>query len=148
MASKKKTVTKAPVARKKAPAARVATKPAAKAAAPLLKPKGRPPKRAPDGTVDAVEYLQWLNGGPLTFGQMINSIRVCDELSLEGMSQKLGITRGNLCDVEHGRRTVSPARAAAWAKALGYSPEHFVALALQAELDTAGIKLRVSVEAA
>ena len=146
MATKKKAVTKAPSARKKAPAARAAAKPAAPR---TLGPK-RPakPKPYPDGSVDAVPYLEWLNGGPLTFGQMLQSVRKCDELSLDAMSAKLGITRGNLCDVEHGRRAVSAARAARWAEVLGYSPDQFVALALQAELDREGLKLRVSVQAA
>jgi hypothetical protein len=43
---------------------------------------------------------------------------------------------------------VSVERAAAWAKLLGYDPGQFVELALQAELDAAGIKLKVSVKAA
>lgn len=139
--TKKKAVKAAPVARKKAQPAQPAK--AAKAAG-----SKRPLNRRADGSVDAIAFLERLNGGPLTFGQMLQSVRKCDELSLDSMSAKLGITRGNLCDVEHGRRAVSAARAARWAQLLGYSADQFVALALQAELDREGLKLRVSVQAA
>lgn len=61
---------------------------------------------------------------------------------------RLGIARGNLCDIEKGRRKVSLDRAAAWAKLLGYADWQFVALALQDEVRTAGLKLKVSVRAA
>jgi hypothetical protein len=43
---------------------------------------------------------------------------------------------------------VSPERAAAWAKILGYSDIQFVRLALQDQLDKAGVKMSVTVEAA
>jgi plasmid maintenance system antidote protein VapI len=100
------------------------------------------------GAVDAVKFLEGLNG-PLTFGRLMNSIRYCDgELSLATMAAKLGVSRTHLHDIEVGRRTVSAERAARWGKLLGYGPEQFVELALQAELDNAGIKLKVSVKAA
>lgn len=99
-------------------------------------------------TIDARKFLEELIGEPLTFGSMIETIRITDEYTLETMSKKLGVSRGHLCDVEKGRRVVSPERAAKWGKALGYGEAHFVALALQAELDAAGLKFRVSLEAA
>jgi len=43
---------------------------------------------------------------------------------------------------------VSPERAATWAKILGYSDIQFVRLALQDQLDKAGVKMNVQVEAA
>jgi len=43
---------------------------------------------------------------------------------------------------------VSPERAAKWAKALGYPEALFVKLAVQSELDAAGLKYRVEIEAA
>jgi hypothetical protein len=41
-----------------------------------------------------------------------------------------------------------PVRAARFAKILGYAPERVVALALQAQVREAGLKLNVTVEAA
>lgn len=96
----------------------------------------------------AVKYLEKLAGGPLTFGRLIQSIRLGEEESLASFAEKLGVTRQNLSDIEHGRRGVSIERAAQWAQLLGYAPEQFVELAVQAQLDAAKLGLRVSISAA
>ena len=98
--------------------------------------------------IDAGKYLDELIGEPLTFGRMINATRRAEEQSLETFAHRLGVSRAYLCDVEKGRRAVSVDRAAAWARKLGYLEAHYVALALQAAVNAAGLKLRVSVEAA
>jgi hypothetical protein len=49
-----------------------------------------------------------------------------------------------LSDIEQNRRGVSVERAAKWAATLGYSSEQFIELALQAQLDAAGIDMRAS----
>ena len=64
---------------------------------------------------DAMELLDEIAGGPLTFGNAIASIRKCEELSLDEYARKLRISKSHLCDVEKGRKTVSPERAARWA---------------------------------
>jgi hypothetical protein len=43
---------------------------------------------------------------------------------------------------------VSAERAARWARILGYPEALFVKLAMQAELDAAGIKLKIDIKAA
>ena len=43
---------------------------------------------------------------------------------------------------------MSPERAARWARILGYPESVLVQLAIQAELDAAGLKYRVEIEAA
>lgn len=101
-------------------------------------------KRA-DGSRDASEFLEELVG-PLTFGKILSSIRKCDELSLSAFAAKLGVSRANLCDIEKGRRGVSVARAAKWAKLLGHSESQLVRYALQAELNEAGLKFRVELQ--
>ena len=60
----------------------------------------------------------------------------------------LGVSKSHLCDVEKGRKTVSPERAARWAHILGYPESVLVRLAMQGELDAAGLKYRVAIEAA
>lgn len=95
---------------------------------------------------DALAFLERI-AGPLTFGSALRSIRLGDELSLEAFASRLGVSRTFLCDVEQGRRRVSIARAAEWGRLLGYGEAQFVELALQAELDAANIRLRVSVAA-
>lgn len=96
----------------------------------------------------AIQFLEGLTGGPLTLGGLLESIRLCDEQSLAQFGKKLKISPSHLCDIEKGRKVVSPERAVKFAKILGYSEKQFVRLALQDMLNIAGIKLRVSLEAA
>ena len=97
---------------------------------------------------DAIKLLEKLSGGPLTFGRAVASVRKCEGLSQDDCAKKLGVSKSHLCDVEKGRKTVSPERAARWARVLGYPESVLVRLAIQAELDAAGLKYRVAIEAA
>jgi DNA-binding transcriptional regulator YiaG len=63
----------------------------------------------------AMRALEAVTGGPLTFGEMIWSIREGEEMSLAAFAGPLGISRQHLNDVEKGQRAVSPTRAAEWA---------------------------------
>jgi len=87
-------------------------------------------------------------GGPLSFGAAVEALRVGDELSQAAFARKLGVSRQYLCDVEKGRRLVSPQQAARFAKAFGHPPNVLVRLALQDAVRAGGLKLKVSVEAA
>jgi transcriptional regulator with XRE-family HTH domain len=93
----------------------------------------------------AMQFLEKLTGGPLTFGRMLQSIRLGEEQTLDVFARLLEISRTNLSDIEHGRRGVSVERAARWADLLGYSQTQFVRLALQAQLDQAGLELYAQV---
>lgn len=95
-----------------------------------------------------VTFLEELTDGPLTFGRLIHAIRLGDELTQEVFAKKLGVSKAHICDVEKDRRLVSPVRAEAWAYQLGYSPEQFVELALQASLEKEGLKYKVRLSAA
>ena len=101
-----------------------------------------------NGYVDAIAFLESLDDEPLTFGRYLRSMRECDELTQAQLASMLGISKANLSDIENGRRTVSPARAAAWGEKMGYHPASFVELALQDQLDRAGVELKVKVDAA
>ncbi len=105
-------------------------------------------RRARDKTSDAVKLLAKLSGGPLTLGRAIESVRKSEELTQLGCAKKLRVSKSHLCDVEKGRKTVSPERAAKWARILGYPESVFIRLAIQAELDAAGLKYKVEIEAA
>jgi transcriptional regulator with XRE-family HTH domain len=96
----------------------------------------------------AVKVMERLTGGPLTLGKMLQAVRDGDELTLEVFAKRIGVSRQNLCDIEKGRKGVSPERAARWARLLGYPEAQWVRLALQAELDAAGLKYRVEIAAA
>jgi transcriptional regulator with XRE-family HTH domain len=96
----------------------------------------------------ARRFLEERAGGPLTLGMLLTAIREGEEMSQTDFAAELGISRSHLCDIEKGRKTVSPARAAQFARTLGYGEKQFVRLALQQLVDQAGLGLSVHVEAA
>jgi transcriptional regulator with XRE-family HTH domain len=95
----------------------------------------------------ARKQLEALAGGPLTLAKLVRAIREGEEWSLAGMGRKLGVTRAHVAAIEHGK-SLSPERAARYARALGYSESQFVRLALQAEITRAGLHYTVEVRAA
>jgi len=97
---------------------------------------------------EAAKYLEALMGGPLTLGAALSGLRKADEQSLAEFAKLLGVSRSHLCDIEQGRRSVSPERAARFAKALDQSEPQFVRLALQDQIRCAGLRLTVEVKAA
>ncbi len=97
---------------------------------------------------DAVKFLEKVTGGPLTLSRLLQSIRMGEDVTLAEFAKRLDISRQHLCDIEKGRKVVSPERAARFAEVLGYSKEQFVMLSLQAILDEADIRLKVEVKAA
>lgn len=96
----------------------------------------------------AVAFLEDIVGGPLTLGDLLQSIRVGEEISQADFARRLEISRSHLCDIEKARKTVSPRRAAQFARRLGYSETQFVRLALQGMVEEAGLDLRVQLAAA
>lgn len=97
---------------------------------------------------DAKKYLESLRGGPLSFGKMVESLRVADEISQAALAKKMHISRAHLCDIEKGRRAVTVERAAQFAKIMGYSVNQFVAMALEDQLRKAGMKVKVHLDVA
>ena len=87
-------------------------------------------------TKSLAKYLDEQIGKPLTLGDSINAIRLCDELTLKEFAEKLGISVSYLSDIEHGRKFVSPKKACEYAEKLGYSITEFVRLALQDEANS------------
>ncbi len=96
----------------------------------------------------ARKFFESVRGGPLTFGRLLASIRSCDEISSVDLAKKMKISRAHLCDIEKGRRVVTPETAARFAKVLGYSVSQFVACVLEEQLRKMGLKLTVEVRAA
>jgi len=94
------------------------------------------------------DFLNSLNDGPLTFGQLLASIREAEDLSLAKLGSRLGISRQHLHQLESGQKRVSPERAVKFARVLGYSEVYFAQLALQDLLDDAGVQGRVEVKVA
>lgn len=85
-------------------------------------------------TVDAEKHFK-AKLGRLTLGEALKALRLSDEISQTEFAEKLGVSRQYLCDLEAGRKPVSVAKAAEFAKALKQSKEVFITLAIQDELE-------------
>ena len=105
-------------------------------------------RKAKERKSGAMKLLEKISRGPLTLGRAIESIRKGEELSQDQCAKKLGVSKSHLCDVEKGRKSVSPERAAKWARVLGYPESVLVRLAIQDALDASGLKYKVAIEAA
>lgn len=97
---------------------------------------------------EAKRFLEDLLRGPLAFGELIEAIRVGEDKSQVEFAKMLGISKSHLCDIEKGRKSVSPLRAVKFARVLGYSEKQFVRLALQDMINEAGIKMIIDIETA
>ena len=97
---------------------------------------------------DAIKYLESLRKGPLTFGQLLHSIRLADEISQAQIADMVGMSRSHICDIEKDRRTVSIERAAQFAEVLGYSKNQFVAAVIDDQLREAGLPFVVELKKA
>jgi transcriptional regulator with XRE-family HTH domain len=97
---------------------------------------------------EAMKFLEDVAGGPLTFGNLLEACRLAEEEPQAEFARRLGISKSHLCDIEKGRKTVSPERALHFARVLGQPGSQFVRLALQDMLSRSKIKMRVEVRAA
>ena len=96
----------------------------------------------------AMAFLEALSGGPLNLAELLTAIRTGEEMSYQEFASKLGISRSHLCDIEKGRKAVSLDRAIEFAEILGYSKDQFARLALQTQVNNAGLRYRVRIDAA
>jgi len=77
--------------------------------------------------------------GRLTLGKLIRSIRLGEEETQEVFSEKLGMSKQQLSDIENDRKAVSSKSAAYYADILGYSEEQFIKLSIQDSLKRNGL---------
>lgn len=98
-------------------------------------------------STDARKYLE-KSVGRMSLGKAIRAIRLGEEESQIDFAKRLGISKQYLCDLEHDRKIVSAKKAKQFSEILGYSPEHFIALAFQDSLEHDGIHMLVEVKAA
>ncbi len=94
---------------------------------------------------ETMKFLEGVSGRPLTLGGLLESMRIGEEMSQVSFARKLGVSPSHLCDIERGRKTVSPERAARFARILRRAPEQFVRLSLQELVDEAGLRMKVNV---
>lgn len=98
-------------------------------------------------TGKSLEKIEKILGEPVTLGQLIWAIRHTDyECNQVEFAKKLGISKQQLCDIEHNRKSISPAMASEYAQKLNYSTDQFIRMALQGMLDRAGLDFLVDIE--
>ena len=72
--------------------------------------------------------------GLLSVGEFLRGWRLSEEMSLKKFGKLVALSPANLCDVEKGRKGVSPEKAQAIALAIGVPPALLVRLSLVDEL--------------
>ena len=90
-------------------------------------------------STDALAALEKMTGKKLTLGLCLWAIRTSEDESQVAFAHKLGVSRQYLCDLEHGRKSVSHKKAQEFAEKLGYPIEQFIRLALQDTLHLSGL---------
>ena len=86
--------------------------------------------------------------GRMTVAMFLKAFRESEGLSQIEYARKLGLSRANLCDLEKGRKLISPERAAKLAKRIGVPEKVLIQLAIQDSLLSARLKYTVELKAA
>ncbi len=86
--------------------------------------------------------------GKLTVGEFLLTWRTTEEMSLKDFGKLIGLSVANLCDIEKGRKGVSPEKAEQIAKAIGVPPALLVRLSIEEGLQAAGLKYKVEIKPA
>lgn len=97
-------------------------------------------------TDETLKALEEIIGYKPTLGTMLRSMRKCEEMSLAEFAKILKITPQKLCDIEQGRRFISPKMAAEFARLLGDSPDFFVLQCLEDELERNKIDVKIKLD--
>lgn len=84
--------------------------------------------------------------GPVSFGELLKSIRLSLELTQIEMAKKLKISKQELCDIEKGRKIVSLDRSILFAKKLKHSDKLFAKYVIEDQLRKSGLNLTVQLD--
>jgi transcriptional regulator with XRE-family HTH domain len=86
--------------------------------------------------------------GKLTVGEFLHTWRTTEEMTLKEFGKLTGLSVPNLCDIEKGRKGVSPEKAEQIAKVLGVSPALLVRLSIEESLRASGLNYKVEIKPA
>jgi transcriptional regulator with XRE-family HTH domain len=86
--------------------------------------------------------------GELSVGEFLHTWRMSEEMSLKDFGKLIKMSVANLCDIEKGRKGVSPEKAEQIAKAIGVPPALLVRLSIEENLREAGLKYKVEIKPA
>lgn len=98
-------------------------------------------------SVDAIEATKdiW---NKMTFGGLIRSLRMSDEISQVELAKQLGVSKQFLSDVEHNRKDVGMAFAKKVSSVLGYSIEPLLELLIREQLKRQHLNYTVEIKKA
>lgn len=95
----------------------------------------------------AKSVLEGLGVRPTTFGNLLKTHRLTEDLTLAEMSSLLKISISHLSDIEHERKFVSLERAKEFAHRLKDSEKYFVLIALRDMLRRADCNYEIELKA-
>ena len=99
-------------------------------------------------TTRTKKFLKEINKTAFSFGVLLASLRKADEVTQVELADKVGVSKGLICDIEKGRRNASLELATQIANALGYPKEPMIKQIFEDQLREAKLKLKVKLEAA
>jgi DNA-binding XRE family transcriptional regulator len=83
--------------------------------------------------------------GPLTFALFMRVARNSMGLTQEELGKKIGLSRGNVCDIEKGRQLISTELAVKVARKAGLPEKLAIQACLQDQVNKAGYEAKVAV---
>jgi len=86
--------------------------------------------------------------GKLSVGEFLHTWRTTEEMTLREFGKLTGLSVANLCDIEKGRKGVSPEKAEQIAKVIGVPPALLVRLSIEESLPAAGLNYKVEIKPA
>ena len=96
---------------------------------------------------DGIEELE-RRFGRMTMAMFLKAFRESGGLSQTQYAKKMGLSRANLCDLEKGRKLISPERAAKLAKKIGVPEKVLVQISVQDSLHAAKLSYVVELKKA
>ena len=96
--------------------------------------------------ISAKEAIQNIKGH-LYFGEMVRSLRMCEEISQVKMAQKIGVSKQYLCNIENGERKADVNLAIKFSQVFNHPQEFFVSKLLEDQLYAAGLDYNVDLKA-
>jgi transcriptional regulator with XRE-family HTH domain len=86
--------------------------------------------------------------GKLSVGEFLHTWRTTEEMTLKEFGKRTGLSVANLCDIEKGRKGVSPEKAEQIAKVIGVPPALLVRLSIEESLRAVGLNYKVEIKPA
>jgi DNA-binding XRE family transcriptional regulator len=97
---------------------------------------------------NAKKVLNKIRKTSMTFGRMLCSLRISDDISQVDLARKAKVSKGLICDIEKGRRDASIELAINLARIMGYAPESFVSILLEEQIHRAKLFYKIKLEKA